>query len=161
MSEPQSENRQSSTRIEMTISQAQAKEKPPICLLCGHLFQQEGALRCAAFPDGVPLQIAHNRADHRQPFKGDGGLRFEPVASESVTVDEAKKYARMTLNKLTYHDVEKIVVMAHTKEEVIKARQVLMEWMLDHPGDILLWDAGSGLERMAKSWGLPPWGSLK
>jgi len=31
------------------------------------------------------------------------------------------------------------------KEEVIKARRTLMEWMLYHPDDFMLWDAGSGL----------------
>lgn len=32
---------------------------------------------CAAFPDSIPQQIWTNRADHRQPFENDHGLRWE------------------------------------------------------------------------------------
>lgn len=105
----------------MTISQAQTKEKPPLCLFCGHLFQQEGALCCAAFPEGVPLQIAHNRANHRHPFKGDSGLRFQPVGNDQVTVEEAAKHARTLFNHWTSEEVGKLIVTARTVEEVTVA----------------------------------------
>lgn len=35
---------------------------------------------CAAFPDGIPAAIYDNQVDHRQPYEGDHGLRWEPAA---------------------------------------------------------------------------------
>lgn len=32
---------------------------------------------CAAFPDGIPRAILANTADHRQPYPGDHGVRWE------------------------------------------------------------------------------------
>jgi hypothetical protein len=32
---------------------------------------------CAAFPDGIPEDILRNLVDHRNPVKGDHGLRWE------------------------------------------------------------------------------------
>lgn len=45
------------------------------CWSCRHIL---GAGSCAAFPAGIPLALQQSRADHRDPFHGDGGLRFEP-----------------------------------------------------------------------------------
>lgn len=41
---------------------------------------------CEAFPDGVPMEIAMNRHDHRQPFTGDNGVLFE--SKDGVPVQE-------------------------------------------------------------------------
>lgn len=45
------------------------------CLKCKHL---EPDSKCAAFPKRIPQEILENRHDHRQPFPGDRGIRFEP-----------------------------------------------------------------------------------
>ncbi len=55
----------------------------PQCLACRHLRDgRDPAMACAAFPSGIPDAILTNRHDHRQPFEGDGGVRFEPRPGE-------------------------------------------------------------------------------
>ena len=62
---------------------------PPICGGCKHLtggklFDEEhpnNPPTCAAFPDGegIPWDILLSKRDHRDPYSGDNGVRFEPV----------------------------------------------------------------------------------
>lgn len=55
----------------------------PQCVHCKHALPYN---KCDAFPDGIPDEInKFNRHDHRKPFPGDNGIRFE---SDSGGVDE-------------------------------------------------------------------------
>tara|TARA_R100000426_G_scaffold73480_2_gene51286 strand:- start:783 stop:989 length:207 start_codon:yes stop_codon:yes gene_type:complete len=61
----------------------------PQCFDCVHRRFGSGLLLddievgiCIAFPDGVPLVIWTNEFDHRNPYPGDGGIRFEPIPTE-------------------------------------------------------------------------------
>jgi hypothetical protein len=47
------------------------------CLECKHYA---GALTCTAFPGGIPEDIVTGRFDHREPYAGDNGIRFEADA---------------------------------------------------------------------------------
>ena len=47
------------------------------CSRCRHW---EAGNLCLAFRDGIPDAIWENRHDHRDPYEGDGGIRFEPIA---------------------------------------------------------------------------------
>lgn len=51
-----------------------------ICCYCKHM---RGSFRakatCAAFPKGVPPQIASGEVEHTIPIAGDHGIRFEPL----------------------------------------------------------------------------------
>jgi len=47
----------------------------PKCFLCRHY---KGNGQCNAYKD-IPIEIMANQHDHRQPFKGDNGIRFEPI----------------------------------------------------------------------------------
>lgn len=64
---------------------------PPICSHCQWLnrpLRMDGKDRCGAFPDGIPRPILDNEADHRKPFDGDRGIRFEPRSENSTIYAE-------------------------------------------------------------------------
>ena len=46
------------------------------CFLCKNYL---GGLQCRAYPQGIPPEIPSGHHDHREPFKDDGGIRFEPA----------------------------------------------------------------------------------
>lgn len=46
------------------------------CLSCRHAGAH-GRGTCAAFPAGIPRVMLMDEADHRRPYPGDGGVRFE------------------------------------------------------------------------------------
>ena len=52
---------------------------PVQCALCGN-YKRE--LNCKAFPWGIPKQILDGDHDHNEPFKGDNGIRFEPIKGQ-------------------------------------------------------------------------------
>jgi hypothetical protein len=49
------------------------------CVFCKHLRPVERDWQCVTFPDGVPDDVYYNRHDHRQPYPGDQGIRWEPA----------------------------------------------------------------------------------
>lgn len=56
----------------------------PICFGCKHYLASipDGEYICRAFPRGIPSAIMVGEADHRQPVKGDNGIRFEARTGE-------------------------------------------------------------------------------
>lgn len=55
----------------------------PMCMGCKHFKPASPELCCAAFPDGIPLSVILNSADHRFPISGDNGVRYEPMGGKS------------------------------------------------------------------------------
>lgn len=56
------------------------------CDACARLRPKtdlDDPMTCDAFPDGIPDVIWNNQADHRRPFDGDGGIRFEARAGDA------------------------------------------------------------------------------
>jgi hypothetical protein len=50
---------------------------PSLCFYCIHALPVLGKPTCTAFPDGIPAEVYEGNADHRKPFPGDHGIRFE------------------------------------------------------------------------------------
>jgi len=65
---------------------------PRYCMLCKH-FDDPAAWSCKAF-DKIPKDIWEGEADHREPYEGDGGFRFE--SDENV----AEKAMEMAFDEL-------------------------------------------------------------
>lgn len=57
----------------------------PMCMGCRHYHDRnDEGLTCDAFPNGIPAPIYMSEHDHRRPFKGDRGIRFDPVTLEAA-----------------------------------------------------------------------------
>lgn len=52
--------------------------KTAICHDCRHFNAESQEMVCAAFPEGIPGEIAVGREDHDMPYPGDHGIQFEP-----------------------------------------------------------------------------------
>ncbi|MBR6447762.1 MAG: hypothetical protein IKS74_04745 [Methanomicrobium sp.] len=66
-------------------------ERTNVCDYCKHYqkakSERKGGPCCDAFPDGIPEYI-FDAYDHRDPFPGDKGIRFEE--RDGLTGDERK-----------------------------------------------------------------------
>ena len=64
---------------------------PPICSACRHLISTPRRVgeraTCTAYPEGIPTGIWPEGGDHRKPWPGDNGVRFEQDPS-APPVDE-------------------------------------------------------------------------
>jgi hypothetical protein len=60
----------------------------PICDLCRHRAADRSRT-CSAFPDGIPMPIWLARHDHRTPYTGDHGIRWEPLRTEDIAILKA------------------------------------------------------------------------
>lgn len=50
----------------------------PPCATCKHRSQKAPGF-CLAFPKGIPAEILQGKNDHKEPFKGDHGIQYEPI----------------------------------------------------------------------------------
>jgi hypothetical protein len=48
----------------------------PMCAVCQHLKFTKDALRCTAFPQGIPADIIRSEFDLRKPHPNDRGIQF-------------------------------------------------------------------------------------
>lgn len=58
-----------------------------LCKLCKH----RDGWACAAYPQGIPVEIREMRVDHRQPYPGDNGIVFEPKDQTPATLQALER----------------------------------------------------------------------
>jgi hypothetical protein len=64
----------------------------PICIHCKHLnLSRKGPMRCAACPREIPTAILLMEHDHRRPYAGDHGIRYEPRDAAAAAIEPATK----------------------------------------------------------------------
>ena len=59
----------------------------PICTFCKHL-RLDAERTCAAFPQGIPIEIWVGEHDHRTAWPGDNGIRFVAVDTPGALSDD-------------------------------------------------------------------------
>lgn len=59
------------------------------CVFCKH--KHSGSGTCNAFPDGIPMPILTNDADHREWYPGDHGVRYEQSMPDNNFWDKAPR----------------------------------------------------------------------
>ncbi len=50
------------------------------CDRCKHIIWEAPWDKCKAYPNGIPRKLLVNEVSHREPYKHDGGLRFEETS---------------------------------------------------------------------------------
>lgn len=59
-----------------------------LCFTCTRMRTGEfGPPTCAAFPDGIPVDIFEGGFDHTQPYEGDRNIRYLPAKGTDVAVE--------------------------------------------------------------------------
>jgi hypothetical protein len=67
-----------------------------LCDHCKHRHFGTHPPTCAAFPQRLPVEIRLMYVDHRQPYPGDGDIRFEPKDDSEQT---QRRLANVKLRK--------------------------------------------------------------
>lgn len=63
-----------------------------ICLACRNL---RSADTCSAYPDGIPGKILFEHFDHRLPYPGDRGTRFEIARGKEHLLDSFEEVEKI------------------------------------------------------------------
>ena len=117
------------------MNKHQIKIPPRPCVGCRYYDQPEW--NCRAFPLGIPDEIKRGEHDHRDPYPGDGGLQFEPIApiqeipdppvGPDPAISEVEEWLR-ELEKLEDNPDISPEVRVRTQEHIVTAR-LWLDWI--------------------------------
>ena len=62
-----------------------------LCDICKHRHADTHPPTCDAFPQRIPLAIRLMEVDHREPYPGDNGIRFELKDGTATTLQRLAK----------------------------------------------------------------------
>ena len=68
----------------------------PLCMWCKH---KKVGFTCDAFPGRIPEKIVHSTVLHIDPYKGDKGIRFEPILGKEAEAEEWKRMLQSNIDK--------------------------------------------------------------
>lgn len=54
---------------------------------------------CAAFPEGIPEEIAQGRHKHREPFPGDSGIQYRYARPRDRAIRDYMRHSGLTLEQ--------------------------------------------------------------
>jgi hypothetical protein len=75
-----------------------------LCEFCKHFQYKRSEASyyvCAAFPDGIPYEIAAAQFDHRKPHPDDNGTRFELTEGEELPARIEELYLEVQRPRLS------------------------------------------------------------
>lgn len=118
----------------------------PICHDCRHLqgVAPGKGWTCAAFEDGIPVDILASAANHRKPFPGDGGIQYQQRIAKAAGILFVVQDTEPRVLLLKRKDDEfwslpgGIIEDAETAEETAR-REATEETGYEHKGDLILW----------------------
>lgn len=67
------------------------------CSMCAHY---QGEQRCQAFPAGIPNPLWIGEHLHREPYPGDGGIRYQSKQIDPLTLEDIFSEAAQPAERL-------------------------------------------------------------
>lgn len=118
---------------------------PPgvMCRHCKHLRNETVGIAiytCSAYPNGIPYEFRESQVDHRRPYPGDQGIRFEP--KEGYQVDEDLEQGLREESEDMLHSFRQLWFHHAAVMQEYEAGRLTREDVLDQLSEWLLQDKG-------------------